>query len=71
MAQSMKQKPALLDNTQPKKYNIFLTVGNDIVEMTFTDKTMAQDEYNRIKSAGIYAGRWIKHIQFDEIVMSA
>jgi hypothetical protein len=67
----MKQKPALLDNTQPKKYVIFLTVGNDIVEMTFTNRSMAQEEYNRIKSQGIYAGRWIIHIQFDEVVMTA
>lgn len=64
----MPQKPVLLDNqSQPKKYIVNLSVANGSVDITFTDRRMAQDEYNRIKAAGIYAGQWIKHIHFDEI----
>jgi hypothetical protein len=36
--------------------------------MQFTNKVMAQQEYNRIKGAGIYCGQWAKTVDFMETI---
>lgn len=34
--------------------------------LDFTARDMAQQEYNRLRAAGVYCGRWITRIEFNE-----
>lgn len=48
-------------------YNIIIEVNSgDFARLGFTNKKMAETEFQRIKAGGIYAGSWIKRIEFTE-----
>jgi len=48
-------------------YNVIVEVrGEQFARLGFTNKTIAQNEYNRIKASGIYGGAWITKIEFIE-----
>ena len=65
-----KQTAALLDTPESsKRYHVTVTVPTGTVEMIFTDRAMAQMEYNRIKNSSIYAAQWISTCTFTEEVM--
>jgi len=57
----------LTDPEQPKTYEIKIGLprGN-WAEMRFSQKELAQAEYNRIKSASIFGGQWIERIELNE-----
>jgi len=58
------QLPALLDNPELKKLtHVEIEVNTGKISMIFTDKKMANDEYHKMRSSGIFAGQWIKSIQ--------
>jgi hypothetical protein len=46
-------------------YSITVTLKTDKVVMLFTNKTMAKEEFDRIRAPGIYAGQWIVNITLD------
>ena len=37
--------------------------GGDWAELHFSVKEMANGEYNRIRSQGVYGGRWVNSIE--------
>lgn len=48
-------------------YNVLVEVrGQQFARLGFTDRKIAENEYNRIKAAGAYGGSWITNIQFVE-----
>lgn len=48
-------------------YNVIVEVrGQQFARLGFTDKKIAENEYNRIKAAGAYGGAWITKIDFVE-----
>jgi hypothetical protein len=48
-------------------YNVIVEVkGQQFARLGFTDKRIAENEFNRIKAAGAYGGSWITNIQFIE-----
>jgi hypothetical protein len=57
----------LTDTEQPKVYEIKIGLprGN-WAEMRFSQKDVAQAEFNRIKSASIFGGQWIQSIELNE-----
>ena len=67
----MNKRAALLEKPEVKKnYKITIEVNNsDTVSMVFTNRLHAQQEYNRIKAAGVYLGQWTKRVEFDEIII--
>lgn len=71
MKATNKIPPALLnDPAQIKIYRIKVDLGNNRwVELNFTEKTWATNEYNRIKGQGVYCGSWIKSIEIKETVL--
>jgi hypothetical protein len=63
-----KKTAALLDNPGSKKLShieIETNTGSKIT-MIFTNRTMAQQELQRIRAQGIISGEWVKEIQFWE-----
>jgi hypothetical protein len=66
----MKKTAVLLDTPKPARtYHIHITTNTgDECRMHFTNKVMAQQEYNRIKGAGIYCGQWAKTVDFTETI---
>jgi hypothetical protein len=61
-------KPALLDNTQqPKTHLVKIELSGGWAELHFSQKEMADSEYNRIRAQGVYGGRWITKIDLGEL----
>lgn len=54
----------LLDNGHPdRQYLVKIQTRNNCwVEMRFNNKQMAQQEYDRHRSQGVYGGYWIEEI---------
>jgi hypothetical protein len=71
MKATNKIAPALLtDPDVIKIYRVTVDLGNNRwIELNFTEKTMATDEYNRIKGQGIYCGSWIKSIEIKDTIL--
>ena len=60
--------PALLgDSQQPSRWHLTAQSRTDSVEMTFTNRVMADAEYRRIKSAGTIGGQWLTAITLEEV----
>lgn len=48
-------------------YRVIVEVGQHTrAILDFTDKDMATMEYNRIRAAGTYCGRWVHKIELHE-----
>ena len=64
-----KLTPTLLDNpTTPKEYQVRIRLrGDNWVEMRSPVKQIMLDEYNRIRSQGIYGGSWVEGIEMVEL----
>ena len=65
-----KQTAALLDNIEIRNYHVKVAVPSGTVEMIFSNREMAQMEYDRIKNSSIYAAQWITTCTFTEEVTS-
>jgi hypothetical protein len=61
-----KLTPAILSTSEPRTYLLEVAVSGGTVSMRFTDRNMANQEYNRIKGQGIYLGQWLEHIELKE-----
>jgi hypothetical protein len=58
----------LTDTLRPKHYRVKITLPNAAwVDMQFSQKDVAQLEYNRIKAASIFGGQWIQTITLEEV----
>jgi hypothetical protein len=68
MKAANKITPTLLGNPKVQKhYAITVELGNSRwAELIFSEREMAQMEYNRIKGQGIYCGAWIQTIELNE-----
>jgi hypothetical protein len=68
MKATNKIAPAILrDPDAVKIYQVTVDLGNERwAELNYSEKTWATEEYNRIKSQGIYCGTWIKSITLNE-----
>ena len=57
---------------QPKSpvkntYSLVIELGSeDRVYIDFTSRQMAQAEYTRVKTQGIYCSRWVTRIELNE-----
>jgi hypothetical protein len=71
MKATNKIAPALLsDPDAVKVYQVIVDLGNSRwVELNYSEKTWATEEYNRIKGIGIYCGAWIKTISLQEKIL--
>jgi len=61
MKTKIKQMPALLGDP-PTSWILVVTTKDYQTTMTFNNRNVANDEYNRIKNSAIYAGQWISEI---------
>lgn len=68
MKATNKTKAALLANTEEEKvYVINLELsGGKTASITVNDRTMAQQEYNRVRAASIWNGCWVTAITLNE-----
>ena len=64
-----KIKPAILDNETPKRiWRVSITTSNGHwARLDFSDRAAADLEYNRIRSASIFAQSWVKTIVLEAI----
>lgn len=60
--------PRLLsDATKPATWLIKISLpGNHWAELAFSQRELAQAEYNRIRGTSIYGGQWITEISISE-----
>lgn len=66
-----KTTAALLDTGQNKIWHINIELrGGRWAKMRFNDRDLAQQEFNRIRSGGIYCGIWIENIELGEQVVT-
>ena len=65
-----KLTPAILSTSEPRTYLLEVAVSGGTVSMKFSNRDMANQEYNRIRGQGIYQGHWIKHIELKDEVGS-
>ena len=71
MKSKIKQTPALLGNPeQANTWQIHIKTKNDWCEMRFSNKTQANEEYQRIKTMGIFCGQWVTEIILEEVYAS-
>ena len=68
MKSKNKLPAALLSNGQePKQYQVNVSLsGGHSVSIQTTDRDIAQAEFNKVKAAGIYGGRWVEHVELQE-----
>lgn len=59
-------KAILLDSGNKSTWRITIEVLNQDVTITTTNKDVAMTEFNKIRSAGIYAGHWVTKITLDQ-----
>lgn len=65
----MKQKPVLLSEEKPPRYEIALKLqGNNTAVFTYSDREMAENHYEELRARGVIGHTVIKHIRFGEIV---
>lgn len=64
----MAKKPlAALLETPDQERTFHITVETNSgarADMKYTSKLMAQQEYNRIRSQGVFCGEWIKFVDY-------
>lgn len=66
---SKNKLPAALLSTGDEEKTYFVLInlsGGHTVSIETTDKSIAQQEFNRAKAAGIYGGRWIDTVEIKE-----
>jgi hypothetical protein len=68
MKTQKKTTPALLgDPAQPKQYQVQVEFSNNRwAVMTFSERDMAEIEYNRIRSSSIYCNAWVDSVTLTE-----
>lgn len=67
MKATNKTPAALLATPESKKtYEIIIELNQRNVRIIVDDLTLAQQEYNRIRSTSIWNGNWVKGITLDE-----
>jgi hypothetical protein len=67
MKATKKTIPALLgDSLQPSTWRLAIKTRYDSVEMLFTNKTMAEGEFKRIKAQAQFGGQWLTSIDLKE-----
>jgi hypothetical protein len=66
MKTKIKQTPALLGEA-PTSWLLEVTTKDYQTTMTFNNKSVASEEYNRIKNSSIYAGQWISEITLKDV----
>lgn len=68
MKSQKKITPALLgDPAEPKEYQVQVQFSNGRwASMTFSERDMAQMEYNRIRSSSIYCNAWVDSVTLTE-----
>jgi hypothetical protein len=64
-----KIKPALLDNVSSSRiWRVAITTNNGHwARLDFSDRSAAELEYNRIRSASIFAQSWIHTITLEAV----
>jgi hypothetical protein len=58
--------PKLLGDRQPRTWRLRVETRNDFCEMTFSNKTHAEQEYQRLRNSSIFSGSWITELVFEE-----
>jgi len=62
------QIPALLgDQAAPSTWHLYIKTRHAQVDMTFSNKTMAEGEFKRIKAQAQFGGQWLTEITLEEI----
>lgn len=57
----------LASDVEEKSFSILISLsGNQYVQLKTNSKEIAQSEYNKIRAAGVYGGRWIDQIELTE-----
>lgn len=60
--------PTLLSNTeQPRVWSVRVQTKTYWSEMTFSHRAVADTEYRRLKTAGVFGGQWITELVIEEI----
>ena len=65
MKSRIKQTPALLGET-PTAWVVEVSTRDYTTTMTFNNRIVATEEYNRIKNSSVYAGQWITEISLKD-----
>ena len=60
----------LTDPVRPSSWEIKINFGTEWVLMIFSDERRARNQYNQLRSSGIYAESWITEIELREIYPS-
>lgn len=68
MKSTNKLPAALLSTGQElKQYKVLVSLsGGHKVSIQTDDKDIAQQEFNKVKAAGVYGGRWVDHVELAE-----
>jgi hypothetical protein len=67
MKTKIKQTAALLGDP-PTSWILEVATKDYQTTMTFNNKSVATEEYNKIKNSSIYAGQWISEISLKDVV---
>lgn len=65
MTSKTKAPPVAVELEEPQLHRILVEMKTDSAALVFTRKDQAQQEYNRLKAAGIYCGAWITRLEFN------
>jgi hypothetical protein len=66
MKAKIKQTAALLGDP-PTAWIIEVSTKDYATTMTFNNRTVANEEYNRIKNSSTYGGQWITEITLKDV----
>lgn len=66
MKEQKRQIPKLLGTAVSWQIRLDLGPGGGTIIMTYTNRDLAQRDYQRHKSTMSYGGHWIKGITYDE-----
>ena len=68
MKTQKKTIPALLETpSQPKQYQVQVEFSNNRwASIAFSERDMAEIEYNRIRSSSIYCNAWVDSVTLTE-----
>jgi hypothetical protein len=58
--------PKLLGDRQPQTWRLRVETKTDFCEMTFSNKTHAEQEYQRLRNSSIFSGSWITELILEE-----
>lgn len=60
----------LADPQRPSSWELEIKIGEEWVTMTFSSESRARNQYNQLRSLGVYADSWITSIRLREVYSS-